>query len=60
MDLLTRWRERTRALRQERILCELDDHMLQDIGLTRYALRCGRGSDSGGAGLDWPPRKGVK
>jgi uncharacterized protein YjiS (DUF1127 family) len=28
-----------RARRQQRILGELDDHMLQDIGLTRAALR---------------------
>ena len=47
MDLPRRWRERTRARRQERNLCELDDHMLQDIGLTRSAFGCRQRSDSG-------------
>ena len=37
-DLLRGWRERLRSLRQLRMLCELDDHILQDIGLTRTAL----------------------
>ena len=34
MSLLRRWRERTHSRR----LCELDDHILRDIGLTRDAL----------------------
>jgi uncharacterized protein YjiS (DUF1127 family) len=34
------WRERIRARRQLRGLCQLDDHILKDIGLTRSALRC--------------------
>jgi uncharacterized protein YjiS (DUF1127 family) len=38
--LLSLWRERIRARRHLRNLCWLDDHMLQDIGLTRSALRC--------------------
>jgi uncharacterized protein YjiS (DUF1127 family) len=38
--LLSLWRERIRARRHLRNLCQLDDHMLQDIGLTRSALRC--------------------
>jgi uncharacterized protein YjiS (DUF1127 family) len=38
--LLNLWRERLRARRHLRDLCQLDDHMLQDIGLTRSALRC--------------------
>jgi uncharacterized protein YjiS (DUF1127 family) len=39
MGLLERW-QRRRWRRQLRNLCELDDHILQDIGLTRSALRC--------------------
>ena len=35
IGLLRRWRERGRTRPQ---LCELDDHILQDIGLTRDAL----------------------
>ena len=35
--LLQRWRERMRSHPQ---LCELDDYMLRDIGLTREALLC--------------------
>ena len=38
-DLLRDWRERMRSRRQLRNLCRLDDHILQDIGLTRAALR---------------------
>jgi uncharacterized protein YjiS (DUF1127 family) len=38
--LLSLWQERIRARRHLRDLCQLDDHMLQDIGLTRAALRC--------------------
>ena len=60
LDLLRRWRERTRARQHQRNLCELDDHMLQDIGLTRSALRCRQRSDSGGAGLEGPPQRGSK
>jgi uncharacterized protein YjiS (DUF1127 family) len=40
IGLLRRWRERIRARRQLAGLCDLDDHILQDIGLTRSALRC--------------------
>jgi uncharacterized protein YjiS (DUF1127 family) len=35
---LRRWRERMRSRRQLRMLCDLDDHILQDIGLTRSEL----------------------
>ena len=35
--LLQLWRERTRSHPQ---LCELDDYILRDIGLTRDALLC--------------------
>jgi uncharacterized protein YjiS (DUF1127 family) len=38
--LLTRWRERMRSRRQLQNLCDLHDHILQDIGLTRAALLC--------------------
>jgi uncharacterized protein YjiS (DUF1127 family) len=38
--LLSLWRERIRARRHLRGLCQLDDHILQDIGLIRSALRC--------------------
>jgi len=37
MRLLQLWRERTRSHPQ---LCELDDYILRDIGLTRDALLC--------------------
>jgi uncharacterized protein YjiS (DUF1127 family) len=40
IGLLRRWRERFRTRRQLARLCDLDDHMLQDIGLTRSELRC--------------------
>ena len=40
MGLLRRWQRRRRWRRQFRNVCELDDHILQDIGLTRSALRC--------------------
>lgn len=39
IGLLRRWRERSRARRQLARLCDLDDHTLQDIGLTRFELR---------------------
>lgn len=39
IGLLRRWLERIRARRQLAWLCELDDHILQDIGLTRSELR---------------------
>ena len=35
--LLQLWRERTRSHPQ---LCELDDYILRDVGLTRDALLC--------------------
>src|SRR5215471_18733212 len=38
ISLLRRWRERTRMRRQARNLCELDDYVLKDIGLTRAEL----------------------
>ena len=38
ISLLRRWREGTRMRRQARYLCELDDYVLQDIGLTRAEL----------------------
>jgi len=40
MGLLRRWQKGRRWRRQLRNLCEPDDHILQDIGLTRSALRC--------------------
>jgi hypothetical protein len=46
--------------RQQRNLCELDDHILKDIGLTRSEFSCPRRSDRGEAGLDWPPHRGIK
>jgi uncharacterized protein YjiS (DUF1127 family) len=39
MALLTYWWERMRSRRQLYNLDELDDHILQDIGLTRAAFR---------------------
>jgi uncharacterized protein YjiS (DUF1127 family) len=50
---LSLWQARIRARRQLRDLCQLDDHTLRDIGLTRAAIRyeaekpfwrCGSGS----------------
>lgn len=38
IGLLRRWRERIRSRRQLGRLCDLDDHILQDIGLTRTDL----------------------
>jgi uncharacterized protein YjiS (DUF1127 family) len=40
IGLLRHWRERIRARRQLARLYDLDDHILQDIGLTRSELRC--------------------
>jgi uncharacterized protein YjiS (DUF1127 family) len=40
IGLLRRWQERIRTRRQLTRLCDLDDHILQDIGLTRSGLRC--------------------
>jgi uncharacterized protein YjiS (DUF1127 family) len=40
MSSLARWWERMRSRAQLYNLDELDDHILQDIGLTRAALRC--------------------
>ena len=37
--LIRLWRARALARRQLRTLCDLDDHVLRDIGLTREALR---------------------
>jgi len=39
IGLLVLWRKRAAARRQLRALCELDDHLLKDIGLTRPELR---------------------
>ena len=39
MDRLTLWRERMGMRRRLRNLYALDDHILQDIGMTRTALR---------------------
>ena len=39
MDRLRLWQERMRTRRQLRKLYALDDHILQDIGMTRTALR---------------------
>lgn len=60
IDLLRQWRELTQARRQQRRLCELDDHILKDIGLARSAFSCRERSDSGGAGLEWPPLRASK
>jgi len=38
LRVLARWRERARARRELRLMCEarmLDDHLLKDIGLSR-------------------------
>lgn len=59
IDLLQGWRERMRSRRRFRNLCELDDHILKDIGLARSAFSCRQRSDSGDAGLEWPPRRGA-
>jgi uncharacterized protein YjiS (DUF1127 family) len=40
IGLLRRWQERIRTRRQLGRLCDLDDHILQDIGLIRSELRC--------------------
>jgi uncharacterized protein YjiS (DUF1127 family) len=45
---LRRWRERARTSPQ---LCELDDHILRDIGLTRDALLRKQPGRSGGNGF---------
>jgi len=37
IGLLRRWRERMQSHPE---LCELDDHILKDVGLTREARRC--------------------
>jgi uncharacterized protein YjiS (DUF1127 family) len=39
MDRLRLWRERMGTRRRLRDLYALDDHILQDIGMTRTALR---------------------
>jgi uncharacterized protein YjiS (DUF1127 family) len=39
IGFLRRWRERIRGRRQLARLCELDDHTLQDAGVTRSELR---------------------
>jgi uncharacterized protein YjiS (DUF1127 family) len=48
IGLLQRWRERARTTPQ---LCELDDHILRDIGLTRDALLRKQAGRSGGNGF---------
>jgi uncharacterized protein YjiS (DUF1127 family) len=40
IGFLRRWRSESGARRQLAGLCDLDDHILQDIGLTRSELRC--------------------
>jgi uncharacterized protein YjiS (DUF1127 family) len=40
IGLLRRWQERIRTRRQLARLCDLDDHILRDIGLTRSELHC--------------------
>jgi uncharacterized protein YjiS (DUF1127 family) len=53
IGLLQRWRERARTTPQ---LCELDDHILRDIGLTRDALlrkQAGRSGDNGFIPVSW-------
>jgi uncharacterized protein YjiS (DUF1127 family) len=39
IELIVLWRRHAAAGRELRALCELDDHMLSDIGLTRSQLR---------------------
>jgi uncharacterized protein YjiS (DUF1127 family) len=39
-ELFVVWQMRAARRRQVRALCELDDHLLKDIGLTRGELRC--------------------
>jgi uncharacterized protein YjiS (DUF1127 family) len=39
IGFLRGWRERIRARRQLAMLCELDDHTLKDVGVTRSELR---------------------
>ena len=39
ISFLRGWKERMRSRREIRNLCDLDDHILQDIGLTKTALR---------------------
>lgn len=39
IELIARWRRRAAARRELRALCELDDYILRDIGLTRSELR---------------------
>ena len=39
IGLLRRWQERIRTRPQLARLCDLDDHILQDIGLTRSQFR---------------------
>ena len=40
IGLLRRWQERIRTRRQLARLCDLDDYILQDIGLTPSELHC--------------------
>jgi uncharacterized protein YjiS (DUF1127 family) len=58
--LLSLWRERMRSRRQLRNLCQLDHHLLQDIGLTRSALLYEAGTPSGGSGFNSVSRRGSK
>jgi uncharacterized protein YjiS (DUF1127 family) len=39
IELIAVWRRRAAARRELRALCELDDYILRDIGLTRSELR---------------------
>ena len=40
LALIALWRRRAAARRELKALCELDDYLLRDIGLTRAVLRC--------------------
>jgi uncharacterized protein YjiS (DUF1127 family) len=39
IELIALWRRRAAARRELQALCELDDYILRDIGLTRSELR---------------------
>ena len=40
--LIAHWRRRATARREARVLSALDDHLLNDIGVTRSDLNCSR------------------